>query len=584
MPIQPAYRLRIDGTNVASERNDEIGVHVAVISSHTGQFKAVRWYATWTTTPINRSDGGASDLIAFLRDTVSSYDYVLLTSCGGAWDLQWQQYAASFGRVLAEYGAQFADSLRGTRSYVFAGMRASNRPFVLERIGTDLATGGSDTVVARFRLPIFPLEGRLVLPTAGPAERWNALHADIQPPTAAVQLAVYGSSSTEGQSQLIYVADTLSRALDDIDATAFPYVQVVCTVRRDTGDFLPCTIRGVQITYTPLPEFAVTVDASERSPLRGDTVSAVARAINLVSRSGVRTAIAGWTVVDRDGVPISVETLPTRFSLAVGDTLMGGTLPTLTLPEEITLEFFTATRDIYQFNNRARIVLTTRPDTLAPRVRLLVGGIEASDTTIVPRTAQLECALLDSARVPITDSTALVLRLNGLRLPEGAVRYEFYPTSLLGERPQWRTEPLARAVVTADVLLEYGVNVLLVTARDAFGNTTVARYVLIVPRELQLDSATVFPNPAPAGQQVTVAVTYHGFEQQVSARFELYDLLGKRVMALPVVLQNGANQLTIPLVDGSEGGVLQRGVYYWRMWIEQVGVDAAVGGMLVVLQ
>jgi hypothetical protein len=138
--------------------------------------------------------------------------------------------------------------------------------------------------------------------------------------------------------------------------------------------------------------------------------------------------------------------------------------------------------------------------------------------------------------------------------------------------------------VTADVLLEYGVNVLLVTARDAFGNTTVARYVLIVPRELQLDSATVFPNPAPAGQQATVAVTYHGFEQQVSARFELYDLLGKRVMALPVVLQNGANQLTIPLVDGSEGGVLQRGVYYWRMWIEQVGVDAAVGGMLVVLQ
>jgi hypothetical protein len=69
----------------------------------------------------------------------------------------------------------------------------------------------------------------------------------------------------------------------------------------------------------------------------------------------------------------------------------------------------------------------------------------------------------------------------------------------------------------------------------------------------------------------------------VSARFELYDLLGKRVMALPVVLQNGANQLSIPLVDHS-GGVLQSGVYYWRMWIEQVGVDAAVGGMLVVLQ
>lgn len=585
LPIQPAYRLRIGGVNVASERNDEIGVHLAVLSPYTGAVKAVRWYATWTTTPINRSNGGAPELIEFLRDSVADRDYVLLTSCGGAWALQFRQYAAAFRTVLAEFGAQYADSLNATRSYLFVGMRSGNRPFMLERLGIDDATQGSDTISAVFELPIFPLEAQLVLPPAGPAEQWKSARLDVSLTTARLQLAAYGSKAPNDQTQIVASSDSSFLSLADLDAAEYPYLQIVCTLQRDSTDFTPCTIASALVEYTPLPEIAAALDVGDRSPLRGDSVAIRARVINLVSRSGVRLMTGQWQVIGVGGEAITSETLPAEFTVGLGDTTLNALLPTLDLPDAVTLQLtLVPQRDQYQFNNFSSQMLRIRSDSDPPRVLLLANGVPAGDTTIVAQHVLLECALLDSARVAITDSTAIVLRLNGLRLPQGTQPYTFFPTSALPQSERWSAEPLARAAVSTAVELEQGVNILLVTARDATGNTTTAQFVLVVPSSLWIDSVAVSPNPCAVGQEAVVTAIYHGFEQSAPARLEVFDVLGKKVYGAAVTVVNGINHIAFPLIDQSSGGSLQSGAYYWRLWLEPLGATDAVGGVLIVLQ
>lgn len=583
--IQPAYRLRLGGTNVASERNDEIGVHLAVLSAHTGELKAVRWYATWTTARIGRSDGGVQELITFLRDTVSAHDYVLMVSCGGAWTLQFSQYAESFRSVLREFGAHAADSLQQSRSYLFVGMRSSNRPFLLERIGDDRATSGSDTIAATFALPLFPLVGQLDLPIAGPAERWKRATLDVQQTRTHVRLDVWGSQSSTEQMQLLATVDTPQLRLDSIDAARYPYLRCTYTLSRDSGDFSPCTLSAAAVEYVPRPEFAVTLDVSDLSPLRGDTVSATAQAINLVSRCGVRQVSGIFQLLGPGEVPVGGSPVPDDFRVSVGDTTLHLKIPTLDIPDETTIRFSIAPQqELYQFNNSASVPLLVRADNVPPTVRLYANGINASDTTIVPQKVVLDCAVLDSARIAISDSTALILRLNGMRLPNGALQYRFYPTDALPQHDRWNQESLARAAVSATVELERGVNILMVSARDATGNTTTAEYILLVPSSLNIDSVVVFPNPASAGQVLNASVVYHGFEPNASAHIEIYDVLGKRVFAMPIVLYSGSNQLNIPLIEQQSGRPLQSGAYYWRLWLESSGAVDAKSGVFMVLQ
>ncbi len=585
LPIQPAYRLRIGGTNVASERSDEIGVHLAILSAHTGELKTVRWYATWTTTPISRSDGGASELISFLRDTVLPHDYVVLVSCGGAWTLQFQQYAATFRSVLAQYGAQLVDSLRQSRSYVFVGMRANDRPFHYERIGDDYATGGSDTVSATIALPIFPLEGQIILPIAGPAEQWNRAELDVQRSTARVRLDVWGGQDPNEQMQLVSSVDSTWLSLERIDAAQYPYVRIVCTLQRDSADFRGCTIRSAVVAYTPRPEFAVALGVNDVSPLRGDTIIASAKAINLVSRSRAHPVSGTFQMLGPGGVPINVASIPETFSTLLGDTTLSILIPTLSLPDTTTLRLtLLPDSELYQFNNTASVPLLARVDNLPPTVHLYANGIIASDTTIVPQKVLLDCAILDSARIAISDSTALILRLNGIRLPNGALQYRFYPTDELLQHERWNQEPLARAAVSATVELERGVNILMVTARDASGNTTTAEYVLFVPSVLEIDSVVVYPNPASVGQVLNATIVYHGFEQSTTAHIEIFDVVGKRVYTMTTVLQSGKNQLSIPLIEQTSGSQLQSGAYYWRVWLDSSGPAEAKGGVFIVLQ
>ncbi|MCX7930500.1 MAG: C25 family cysteine peptidase [Chlorobi bacterium] len=582
--VQPAYRLRIGGTNVASERSDETGVHLAVVSSSDGEVKAVRWYTTWTTSRIARSDGGNTELVDFLRDSVADDDYVVLVSCGEAWGVQFPQFAESVRRTLELYGAQLSDSLQRTRSYIFVGMRSPLRPFVFEKIGNDVATGGSDTIAMNIELVLFPRQGRIEFPVAGPARTWDSIALEIACPTVAIELQVYGGNDPSTTTTLVYQTNNPQGELGQIDASSYPFLRVVCIYRRDSSDFAECRVMQAMIRYQPLPEIATVLAANDRTPLRGDTVQCIARTVNLVSRSSPQSLFGAWQVTDHAGVPIALSTLPSSVSIRAGDTSTMAVIPTVTLPESTTVEYaIGGIRDLYRFNNSAVATIAVRPDLTAPIVRAYAGDQLMGDTAIVPPRLRLDCALLDSARIAITDSTALVLRLNGIRLPLGSLRYVFYPTSQTVALERWRNDPLVRAAVETDVELERGTNVLIVTARDAAGNATTAQYVLIVPQELALDSTAVVPNPVSSGD-VRFRVVYRGFEQNVPATLELYDALGRRVRSRSLQLYFGTNDVTIPLSDESSGGLLQSGAYYWRVWLDPLGADNAVGGMLLIVR
>lgn len=580
---QPGYRLRFGGVNVAAERSDETGVHLAVVSARNGKVRAVRWFATWTATPIPRSDGGPAELAAFLRDSIGLDEYVALVSCGEAWGLQYPQYASLVADALALYGAERAALLGGSRSYLFVGMRSSERPFVAERIGDLQHWEGGDTLQLRASLPLYPRQATLELPVAGPAQQWYQVRIDRQCMRSHVRLEVYGGASADRTPTLVTSADTTQLSLADVDAEEYPFLRVVLRLERDGGDdFSPCVITRATVRYRPLPEIAAMLSTSDTAPLRGDTIALVAQVINLVARSGVHPAEARWMLRDNTGALISSETLPaTARQLLAGDTTLSAQLATFSLPERCTAELaIESPRDLYTFNNLAAQPLSIRSDQTPPGIVALADGSVLGDTTYVAGHVGIEILMLDSAQIPITDTTALTVRLNGALLQQVAESLAFYPTpsAIL----HWAEYPLVRVGLSASVALERGINVLQVIARDASGNTATSRYVLIVPDALSLENGSIAPNPAQ--ESVRVAVSYRGFQQQVAAWLELYDVLGRHVYSERVQLTNGSNVITLPLVDSSSGGQLQSGSYFWRLWVEQVGNSDAIGGLIVVVR
>jgi len=580
---QPGYRLRIGGVNVASERSDETGVHLAVISARDGSVRAVRWFATWTQTPVPRSAGGPAELVTFLRDSIAADEYLAMVSCGQAWGLQYAQYASSVAEALALYGADSAALLSGGRSYLFVGMRSSSRPLVAERIGNQQHWQGGDTLLLRAALPLYPQQATLHLPVAGPAEQWQDVHVDRQCTRSHLRLEIYGGATADQISTLITAADTSELSLADVDATQYPFLRIVVRLERDgSDDFSPCAITRAVLRYRPLPEFAATLQASETTPLRGDTIALRARAVNLVTRSGVRQTDVRWMLRDNTGALVPSETLPSSSkTLLVGDTALIALLATTSLPNQCTAALAIETpRDLYTFNNIADQALIIRADQTPPVVVAIADGSVLGDTAYVAERVNLDIVMLDSARISITDTTALTVRLNGALLQRVAESLAFYPTPAALLR--WAEYPLARAGLSASVTLEQGVNVLLVTAQDAAGNRTTSRYVLVVPDALTLEGGSVAPNPAQ--ESVLVGVHYRGFQQRVAAWLELYDALGRRVRSERVQLSNGSNAIALPLREQSSGGQLQSGTYFWRLWLEPVGNSQAIGGMIVVVR
>jgi hypothetical protein len=581
--VQPGYRLRIGGVNVASERSDETGVHIAVISARDGSVRAVRWFTTWTQTPVPRSAGGPAEFAAFLRDSIAVDEYLVLVSCGQAWGLQYPQYASSIADALALYGAERAALLSDSRSYLFVGMRVPDRPFVVERIGDQQQWQGGDTLQLRVEVPLYPQQATLQLPIAGPAEHWHDVHVDRQCTRSHLRLEIYGGATAEQISTLITAADTNELSLADLDAEQFPFLRILVRLARDgSNDFSPCAITRAAVRYRPLPELASTLTASDDAPLRGDTIVLRAQVVNLVTRSSVRQTDVRWILRDNTGAVIPSETLPsTARALLVGDTSVSALLATYALPDQCLAELaIESPRDLYTFNNRAERSLTVRADQIPPGIVAIADGNVLGDTAYVAERVNLDIVMLDSAQIPITDTTAFTVRLNGALLQRVAESLAFYPTpsALL----RWAAYPLVRAGLSAMVVLEQGVNILSVIARDASGNTATSRYVLIVPDALTLEGGSVAPNPAQ--ESVLVGVRYRGFEQHIAAWLELYDALGRRVRSERVQLSNGSNAIAIPLRDQSRGGQLQSGTYFWRLWLEPLGNSQAIGGMIVVVR
>ena len=583
--VQPAYRLRVGGVNVASERGEETGVHLAVLSARDGTVRAVRWFATWTTTPVPRSDGGPQELIAFLHDSINVDEYLVLVSCGPAWGLQYSQYASAVSNALALYGADSAASLSGSRSYLLIGMRSAKRPYIVERVGDPVRWQGGDTLRLSVALPLFPEQATLELPPVGPADLWDDVTIDCQCQHADVQLEIYGGLSADRTSTLILVADSTERSLANVDATQFPFLRIAVRIRRtEIEDFTSCIIRHAAIRYCPLPEFAVRLEGNDDAPLRGDTLLLQARVVNLVTRSSERTATVRWNLVDDSGTHITSETLPDiPIQLRISDTTIVSRIATDMLPDKCVAKMTVELPpDLYVFNNVAILPFQVRSDLVPPTILAMVNGDQISDTTFVPRAVTLDILLLDSARVPITDSTVFVIRLNGALLQTMSTSYEFFGTTAALRR--WAEYALVRAAVSANTMLERGVNVLHITAQDATGNRTTMQRVLIVPDDLRLDSTLVVPNPIGESEVAHVHVRYRGFDPLVPAWLELYDARGSRVRSDRVVLRSGQNIIELPLRDESSGGRMQSGAYFWRLWIEALGSNSAVGGMVVVVR
>ena len=179
-----------------------------------------------------------ASLISFLKDTIPSGYFVVFFTVQDAKNSykpeDWAADSITLGtNIFQLLEAQGAKSIRNTANnavpYSF-GYQKDVKPLG-EAIGKDI----DDVASLNFGLEGSWDRGSVTTPLAGPAKSWTKLTADIEENTADgdySDLAVYGLDKSKQNKQLLLdLKSAKSADLSSIDASQYPYLQVVVNLK-----------------------------------------------------------------------------------------------------------------------------------------------------------------------------------------------------------------------------------------------------------------------------------------------------------------------------------------------------------------
>ncbi len=423
--------------------------------------------------------------------------------------------------------------------------------------------------------------GYITSPVFGPAKAWKQLKwrgSSEPPPGDVATVDVIGIKNDGSQTTLFSNLTTTQQDFDvsSIDATVYPYVQLKLT-SLDTAHFTPYQLRYWRLTYTPVPEGAISPNIYFKTKDSVDVGEPIDMKIAFKNISDVSfdSLKVKFVITDRNNVPHIIPLLKRR-PLPAGDTLQLGTLITTATLAGTNTWYIEANPDNdqpeqFHFNNFAFRNLYVKPDSLNPLLDVTFDGVHILNRDIVSSKPDIIIKLKDEAKWMILDDTSL-LTLQ-IRFPNGSLRRYYFNNDTVHFTP---AGPAPNLNNTASVDLrpyftQDGEYELIVTGRDKSNNTAGAisyRVIFEVINKPMISNLLNYPNPFTTSTAFVFTVTGADVPQDI--KIEIMTITGKIVREITKdelgPLHIGRN-ITDFKWDGTDmyGQKLANGIYLYRV-------------------
>ncbi|HNL29849.1 MAG TPA: C25 family cysteine peptidase [Saprospiraceae bacterium] len=597
--LYPAYYINNGLTEINYGNDIAAGVYVGVIDPLTG----TAWINPkggkyGSVTPIDWRERKAfpfptadpakrASLISFLKDTIPSGYFVVFFTVQDAKNSykpeDWAADSITLGtNIFQLLEAQGAKSIRNTANnavpYSF-GYQKDVKPLG-EAIGKDI----DDVASLNFGLEGSWDRGSVTTPLAGPAKSWTKLTADIEENTADgdySDLAVYGLDKSKQNKQLLLdLKSAKSADLSSIDASQYPYLQVVVNLKDTLFKTAPY-VRYIRLYYSGVTELALNSANADYS-FHKDTIDQgdilkLNMPVQNISGVGSDSVLVKYVLTAAD-LSQQVE-LKKQPAIGAGEKM---TFPfqrnTIDLKGDYKLDIEInpgpEQLETYYFNNQASLRFTVLPDRRNPLLNVLFDGIHILDGDIVSPKPEITIELKDENKyISLTDTSSfkLFLRYPGKSvfdaIPISSSEVSFIPAKGTGK------SNIAKAIYKPAELKD-GEYELLVQAKDASNNASGQSDFKIRFRVINQKSVSGFlPCPNPFSTAMGFVYTLTGDRTPEHVRIRIYSVSGSLVKEITEqelgILRVGTH-VTDYKWDGTDmyGNKLANGVYLYQVVIK----------------
>ncbi|MFH1052363.1 MAG: C25 family cysteine peptidase [bacterium] len=567
-----------------STSNAPVGINLIVVSGKDGKYIATRKYNTWD------GENSTRNLVTFLNDSVETGDWLLLSSCGGAWRMFYHTGLKNpdatgsfktFKEAMAKFGSQAVNEIPEINdipqvSFAFAGRKEIVNSKTIENIAMD----GSQ-ITAADSITIFPMEAVVSIPVIFTAKKWEncKIDADIDFSEASTTLSTLGFNYSNSFQVLDKFYDTLFVDLSFMDSLKFPGIGVTLQVKRFSEDN-DIKINNFEINFSPSPELAMVQSQSMLIPdtvMRGESSRLTYKVENLSLRSTAED-IGMLVSLQPEGLN-EIIFKDTITSIAPNNNVSTDlNIETLQLKENnlvtVSANYPKTYNELYTFNNSLQRTLHLRRDNDKPFVKIFADGVEIHDSSYVSTSPFFEIELYDYSFEPVLAVPEPIrVRINSVRQTESNA--EDYKLELIN-----KDDFKAVLGFLSDTLFDWD-NRIEVIFQDAAGNVDTVEYHIFTSLNAIITNPQCEPNPI--NENANITFSYKASDNAGTAVIAIYDVTGRNIKTLRRNLVIGKNELEFDGYDVN-GNSISQGVYLFLIKTISPNYSEPVTGKFVKLR
>ena len=382
------------------------GHHICVFDDSTYKFIQYKHF--------DLLGGGAAEANKYFNflDTLSSKYLVLFAvSDEGAVGL-----SSKLKNEIKKFGSKYIDSLVFRGSWAFIGKKGAARGSMPEAFSKPYnGRVQIDTVITKLNK-----NGKLLTSVIGPASEWEKLKiSESQYSGSKIKYRILGIKNNSSVDTLNYL--TLNNGLADLsflNKLDYNFIKIISEFKASKNLISP-VLKSLEVQYTGVPELGINyqkVKIKKDTLQQGDNAGLSFNVYN-IGESDADSFDVRVDIVNPNNFKKTVFLQPVN-SLKKDNHKMFNVIYNTT-PESGNLQFDIAIDpqkeiiELYKNNNYYTVPFFVVKDTTKPSLDITFNGSDIFDDDYVSSNPDIKIKLSDPSPIPITDTSAVKLLLNG---------------------------------------------------------------------------------------------------------------------------------------------------------------------------
>lgn len=495
-------------------------------------------------------------IIDYLRDTLSSDEYVFLAASGWAsrlYDIYCNENGPcskdTMAAVVQSLGSNLytAEDINIDLGFAFIGGKDIDQKFINEHKTSDGTLAFIDG-----EAPIFNLIGKINTELIGPSKNWKKITLDCSGEMT-TDVLIYNINNELLDS--LTFENELTLGSYDENYLRFEFI----FTRKSEKNYVE--INNISIEFEPISELVVEVDNKNPGILRGDLfqINSTINNYSLRSSSDSVRILSKLNEDDTETFDI-IEKINADEELAISKELSTNSALQNNV---VTLSIDPDHKDYFSFNNSGRTNFFLVEDTISPELKITVDGLVAEDGDFISKNSEIAVEFYDNSRLPIENFRNFsIMRFNGF-LNEDSLEFQ-------NNFDHDATGGLKARIILPKERIKEGENkgnFVHFEASDAASNTDSIFIYLNVARNGEILEVLNFPNPFTDNTKFQFDLKAPEISDNTKAVIQIYDTYGNEIRNLESEVRIGNNEISWDGKD-SFGNSIPSGRYYYLIFIK----------------